>query len=244
MDASSEFRVVPIRTEVFSVGRDLAEFVVASISRERVSEGMVLAITSKIVSLAEGAVVARSATEKGPLIRREAEVFLGETLFGVALTIKHGILIPSAGIDESNSVDDAFILFPKDPYASARRLHAELRVKWGLRDLGIIITDSHTQPLRKGVTGIGLSHWGFRATRDLVGTKDLFGREMKMTHVNVLDALAVSAVYAMGEVAERRPLAVIYGSGAEFTDSTSSAEIAIPRDEDLYGHLLFPRTGD
>lgn len=241
MDAVSDFRVIPIRTEVFTAGQDLVDFVVASVPRERVAEGMILAITSKIVSLAEGAVVARSKTEKGPLIRKEAEVFLGETLFGVALTIKHGILIPSAGIDESNSADDSYILFPKDPYASARLLHAGLLAKWGLRELGIIITDSHTQPLRKGVTGIGLSHWGFRATRDLVGTKDLFGREMKMTHVNVLDALAVSAVYAMGEVAERRPLAIVYGSGAVFTASTSSSEIAIPREEDLYGHLLFPR---
>jgi F420-0:gamma-glutamyl ligase len=63
---------------------------------------------------------------------------------------------------------------------------------------------------------------------------------MKMTHVNVLDALSVTAVCAMGEVAERRPLAIIYGSGAEFTEQSSSAEIKIAREEDLYGHLLFP----
>jgi uncharacterized integral membrane protein (TIGR00697 family) len=238
-DPSEDFRVVPFRTEVFSAGQDLVDFVVRSVPKERVREGMILAITSKIVSLAEGELVTRAAVEKGALIRREADTFLGETLYGVALTIKHGILIPSAGIDESNSADGSFILFPKDPYASARRLHAALRERWDVKDLGILITDSHTQPLRKGVTGIGLSHWGFRATRNLVGTADLFGREMKMTHVNVLDALAVAAVYAMGEVAERRPLAIVYGSGAEFTETTARAEIEIPVEEDLYGHLLF-----
>jgi F420-0:gamma-glutamyl ligase len=241
MDATSEFRVVPFRTEIFTRGEDLVDFVVRSIPSDRVAEGMVLAITSKIVSLAEGAVVPRSEIEKSALIRREADAFLGETLFGVALTIKHGILIPSAGIDESNSADAGYILFPADPYASARRLWEALRKRWNLSRLGIIITDSHTQALRKGVTGIGLSHWGFRATRNLVGTNDLFGREMKMTHVNVLDALAVSAVYAMGEVAERRPLALVYGSGAEFTSESSASEISIAREEDLYGHLLFPR---
>ncbi len=234
--------VIALRTEIFNLGGDLTEFIVRSVPRERVVDGMVLAVTSKIVSLAERAIVPRSEIEKGPLIRREADVFIGETLFGVALTIKHGILIPSAGIDESNSADGAFILFPKDPYASARRLHASLKKAWDLQNLGIIITDSHTHALRKGVTGIGLSHWGFRATRDLVGKNDLFGREMKMTHVNVLDALSVAAVYEMGEVAERRPLAIVYGSGVEFTETTSSEEIAISREEDLYGHLLFPKT--
>lgn len=240
MLSDSDFRVASFRTGIFSPGEDLAAFILASIPRERAVEGMVLAVTSKIVSLAENAVVPRSDVEKSALIRREADAFLGETLYGVALTIKHGILIPSAGIDESNSVNGDFILFPKDPYASARRLHAALREAWGVRDLGILITDSHTQPLRRGVTGIGLAHWGFRATRNLVGTSDLFGREMKMTHVNVLDALAVAAVYAMGEVAERRPLALLYGSGAEFTETSSADEIAIPREEDLYGSLLFP----
>ncbi len=240
MNSSPDFRVVPLRTEIFPFGGDLVEFILREVPRERVSERMILAITSKIVSLAERAVVPRSQIDKGSLIRREADVHLGETLFGVELTIKHGILIPSAGIDESNSADGSFILFPKDPYDSARTLHIRLRREWGIRDLGIIITDSHTQALRKGVTGVGLSHWGFRATRNLVGTNDLFGREMKMTHVNVLDALAVAAVYAMGEVAERRPLAIVYGSGAEFTESSSAAEIAISREDDLYGHLFFP----
>ena len=239
--SNEEFRVVPIRTELFSLGQDLLKFVLDSVPREYVVDGIVVAITSKIVSLAEEAVVPRSSGGKSALIRKEADIFLGDSLHGVALTIKHGILIPSAGIDESNSSDAAFILFPKDPYASARELHKRLRQAWGIRNLGIIIADSHTQALRKGVTGIGLAHCGFRATRDLVGSRDLFGREVKMTHVNVLDALSVAAVYAMGEVAERRPLAIVYGSGVEFTETSSAAEIVIPREADLYGHLLFPK---
>jgi F420-0:gamma-glutamyl ligase len=235
---ASAMEVVALETKIFSLGQDLVDFIVEAVPRERVTEGMVLAVTSKIVSLSERAVVRRSESAKSALIRREADVFLGETLYGVALTIKHGMLIPSAGIDESNSEAGSYILFPRDPYASARRLHAALRAKWGVHDLGIILTDSHTQPLRKGVAGIGLAHWGFRATRDLVGQTDLFGRAIKMTHVNVLDALAVSAVYAMGEVAERRPLAIVYGSGAEFTETSSRSEIAISPKDDLYGNLF------
>lgn len=220
------------------MGEPLEDFVVRSVARDLLGEGMVLAITSKIISVAEGAVVDRGGIVKGDLIRREADAFLGETLFGVALTIKHGILIPSAGIDESNSATGDYILFPKDPYESARKLHSALSQRWGLRKFGIVVTDSHTQPLRKGVTGIGLAHWGFKATRDLVGSPDLFGREAKMTHVNVLDAIAVAAVYRMGEIAERCPLAIVYGSRAEFTNESSAREIQISPEEDLYGALI------
>lgn len=240
---SIPFSVHPVRSRIFHPREALVPYILESIPREKVKEKMVLAVTSKIVSLAENALVARTGDDeqKRKLIEDESEAFLGETLFGVALTIKHGLLIPSAGIDESNSENGDFILFPKDPYASAKELHEALRKAWGLRDLGIIITDSHTQPLRKGVTGIGLSHFGFKATRNLVGKADLFGREARMTHVNVLDALANAAVYQMGEISERCPLAIIYGSDAEFSESSSVKEIQIPADEDLYGHLLFPK---
>ncbi len=235
------FQVQPIKTDVFHVGDKLVEFILKSVPQELVREQMVLAITSKIVSLDEAAIKPRDTIEKRDLILQESDQYLGETLFGVCLTIKHGILIPSAGIDESNSETGDYILFPKDPYASARRIHTELKKVWGVQELGIIITDSHTQPLRKGVTGIGLSHWGFKATRNLVGQEDLFGRKAQMTHVNVLDSLAVAAVYRMGEISERCPLAVILGSGAEFTTSTRADEIRISPEEDLYGHLLIPK---
>jgi coenzyme F420-0:L-glutamate ligase len=238
-----------LRTGTFRGGAELVDFVADALVKwaggGEVPEEIVVAVTSKIVSLAEGRVIARRSPaedreEKRALIEKEADRVLGETVHGVHLTIKHGILIPSAGIDESNSEAGGYILFPEDPYFSAEQLGRALRLRLGLKRLGVILTDSHTQPLRKGVTGIGLSHWGFRATKDQVGRKDLFGRVMKMTHVNALDALAVAAVYVMGETDEARPVAVLRGTDVEFTDETSRDEIAIPVDEDLYGAMLFP----
>lgn len=44
----------------------------------------------------------------------------------------------------------------------------------------------------------------------------------------------------MGETDERCPIAVLRGTGVEFTDSTSQEEIRIPDEQDLYGTLLFP----
>jgi F420-0:gamma-glutamyl ligase len=230
--------VTALKTRIFHAGESLTKFIVESVPRESVSEKMVLAVTSKIVSLAERRLVPVSSIDKNSLVRREADIFLGEVGYGVFLTIKDGLFIPSAGIDESNSESGDFILYPSDPTLSAKKIWQELREEWGLNSLGVILTDSHTMPLRRGVTGIGLSYWGFRAVKNMVGTKDLFGRELRMTQMNLLDGLSAMAVMAMGEGAECQPLAVISGAEVEFADECHSSEVRIPAAEDLYAPLL------
>lgn len=229
--------VHPIATSVFKVGEELDSFLISHL-RQISLEGKVLAITSKIVSLAERQVLAAAGISKQELIRQEADFYLGSGLHGVELTIKHGILVPSAGIDESNSENGDYILYPKDPYESAKKIWLRLREAFHLKSFGLIITDSHTLPLRRGVVGIALSHWGFQATRSLVDHPDIFKRPLKFTHVNVVDSLAVMAVFAMGEANEQKPLALIGDSGVVFTDSSSSSEIKINSDDDLYAPLI------
>ncbi len=239
-----------IKTKVYRSGEDLNAFLFRSLPKDLMKEGIVIAITSKIVSLAEGAVAPKKEkegtlegrAEKKALIRKEADQFLTETVHDVSLTIKHGILIPSAGIDESNSKEDEFILFPKNPYESAERIGRALRAHFKIKNLGIIITDSHTTPLRNGVTGIGLSHFGFKAVRNLIGSHDLFGRAIKMTQINVLDALSSAAVYEMGETDDCSPIAILTASNLEFTESSSINEIQIPIENDLYGAFLRPNS--
>ena len=206
--------------------------------RPLIQEGIVLAVTSKIVSLAENRLVSRSTIDKKTLVQKEADTYLGEIGHGCFLTIKSGLLIPSAGIDESNSVNGDFIIFPKNPFLSAQNLLQDLRKIWNLKNLGLVITDSHTTPLRRGVTGICLSYAGFNAVRNLIGSRDLFGRELKMTQMNFADGLAASAVMLMGEGAESRPLVVIENSAVEFCETTRTDEINIPLEEDLYFPLL------
>src|SRR5262249_15785873 len=96
-------KVTPIRTEVFRLGERLDEFVLSHLTQLRLTEGSILAVTSKIVSLSEGRVVPKESVEKATLIAREADHDLGEIGYGTRLTIKDGLFIASAGIDESNS---------------------------------------------------------------------------------------------------------------------------------------------
>lgn len=231
-----------ITTPIFSLGEDLAQFIYSNVDQDLVRDGMVLAVTSKIVSLAEGRTVPRDQVEKLELIKREADVYLGPMGHGSHLTITRGLLLASAGIDESNSKDGDFILYPVDPFMSAMALWKTLREKWKIRDLGIVLTDSRTAPLRLGVTGFALAYWGIKGLRRCVGDKDLFGRELKMTSVNVVDGLAASAALLMGEAAESRPLVAIHLAGAvasiEFSDQVPTDEMRVSLDEDLYCGLF------
>jgi F420-0:gamma-glutamyl ligase len=248
--APSLLIIQAIRTRIFHANESLLSFLIECLPEGLIKEGVIIAITSKLVSLAEGNFASKlkddsspaARLEKKALVEKEADVFLGETRHHVTLTLKHGLLMPSAGIDESNSETGEFILYPKTPYLTASELGRALRTHFKVKNLGLILTDSHSTPLRSGVTGIGLSHFGFKATRSLVGQNDLFGRPIKATQVNVLDALSVAAVFEMGESDDSCPLAIISGArGVVFTDASLPEEIQIPIENDLYFTLPNPK---
>jgi putative folate metabolism gamma-glutamate ligase len=202
-------KVTALRTHtIAATDRDL--YAVLDRHLPSLGETSVLAITSKIVALCEGRVVPLGAADKQRLIQAEAEAYLPPELnrYQVALTIKQGILIPSAGIDESNS-DQHYVLWPAAPQETANTIRTYLRQRFGLRQVGVIITDSKTTPLRWGVTGVAVAHSGFQALNSYVGRTDLFGRPLRMTKANVADALAAAAVLVMGEGDEQTPLAII-----------------------------------
>jgi dihydrofolate synthase / folylpolyglutamate synthase len=234
----SSLEVKAIETNLFNRGDDLARFILTQIPRADIGERMILAITSKIVSLAEDRLIPRKGIEKKALVQREADIFLGEAGFGCMLTVKEGLLIPSAGIDESNSASGDYILYPEKPFESARIIWETLREAWGLAEFGIIFTDSRTFPLRWGVTGVCLSYWGFKAVKSMIGTEDLFGRQLQMTKINRADALAAAAVLLMGEGKERRPLAILRGMECEFLAKCDPRELRIEPKDDLYWPLL------
>ena len=118
-----------------------------------------------------------------------------------------------------------------------------LREKHAVQNLGIIISDSHTAPLRRGVTGIALGWCGFQPLYSYVGKPDLYHNPLRVTHINLLDALATAAVLVMGEGNEQSPLALIEDAPKiTFFDREPTPEeetsIHIPIAEDLYGPLL------
>lgn len=234
--------ISPIQTDIFHIGKDIVEFIIAQVPPDEWQENIILAITSKIISLAESNIVPQESIDKKELIIKEADHYLGEIGYGVRLTIKNHLLVAASGIDESNSENQDYILLPQNPQKSAESIRSRLCKKLGLQNLGIIVTDSRTGPLRYGVVGVSLATAGFEPLKDLVGQEDLFGRQLAMTQINYADSLAAAAVVTMGEAAERRPLALIKNSEVLFTESPRSQLHTPSLESDmyypLYSHLL------
>lgn len=220
-----------IRTRVFKEHESIVEFVEQYVTRPK--EGSVVVVTSKIVALSEGRTAAVAAKEA--IVRNESE-FAMPTKYAW-LTIKDGAVMATAGIDESNAAGK-LILLPKDSFAAAARIRTALKKKYGLKRLGVLITDSRVLPLRSGVTGVATGYAGFKGVRDYRGSPDIFGRKLAMTQVNVADALATAAVLLMGEGSEQRPLAIISDVDIDFRERTDRNELRIHIEDDLYKPLF------
>lgn len=234
---------IPIKTRPVQTSQlALEQLIVESI--DRLESGTIVAITSKVVSLCEGSVVARDDTDKDTLIRRYSQYYLPaeQSQYGHHFTISHNTLIASAGIDESNG-DGGYILWPHDAQATANNIRRFLCEHYGVERIGVIITDSTCQPLRLGTTGIVLAHSGFSAIRNYIGQPDLFGRPFGVTRANIAGGLAASAVLVMGEGAECTPLCIMTGLDfVEFQDRDPSPQeltaTRISPDEDLFAPFL------
>jgi F420-0:gamma-glutamyl ligase len=80
---------------------------------------------------------------------------------------------------------------------------------FGVKNLGVIITDSTARPLHYGTEGVCIAFSGFATMNDYRGKPDLFGRPFKVSISNVADALASAAVLVMGEGTEQTPIAIV-----------------------------------
>jgi len=227
-------RIFAVQTRVYTERENLVAFVKLHIPRLKNSS--ILVVTSKIVALAEGAVVqATNARAKEAIIRAESEWQL-QAKYG-KLTLKDGLLMWNAGIDESNAKGN-IILLPKDSFKSAQRLLRKLKQLYKVKLMGVVITDSRIMPLRAGVVGVALGYAGFKGLRDYRGKEDIFGRKLKFTQTDIADSLATAAVLVMGEGKEQRPLCVIEDAPVEFSEKTNRRELIIEPKDDMY-HPLF-----
>ena len=154
------------------------------------------------------------------------------------LTVKHHTVIASAGIDESNG-NGYYVLWPTNIQSTARELWNYVRTIRNVKELGIIITDSHSLPLRWGVLGVTIGFFGFEPTTDLRGKPDIFGRPLAMTRQNVPDAIAGLGVLMMGEAAESTPFLVARGLDfVTYTDTDKSEDFWVEQKDDMFGKLL------
>jgi len=223
-----------IKTRVFKEGKILLPFITRYI--KNLPERSVVVVTSKIVSLSERrTAVIENVNTKLKLMRKESELVIPTRY--AWLTVKDGMAMSSAGIDESNA-NGKLILLPKNSFKTAHFLRKELQKKYGVKELGVIVTDSRSTPLRAAAMGAAIGYAGFRGLKDYRGKLDIFGRKFKFSRVNVADSLAIAAVLVMGEGNEQQPLAVIQKASIEFCDKVHPRELRINAADDMYRPLF------
>jgi coenzyme F420-0:L-glutamate ligase / coenzyme F420-1:gamma-L-glutamate ligase len=222
-------------------GTDLAHMVASALAPSSpdgptLLQGDVLVITQKVVSKAEGRLVAidpddpeaKTALveqESVRIVRRRGDLIISET--------RHGFICANAGIDLSNVALGTAALLPEDPDRSARRIRAGLRALFGI-EVGIIISDTFGRTWRRGVTDVAIGCAGVAAVIDLRGKLDANGRVLVATEVCVADELASATELVMGK--DRGiPAAIVRGVPGEWLRRASvRAEIVRPPDEDLF----------
>jgi coenzyme F420-0:L-glutamate ligase / coenzyme F420-1:gamma-L-glutamate ligase len=199
-------------------------------------DGDVLVVTQKVVSKAEGRLVAIDSDDPGAVraliegesvrvLRRRGDLMITET--------RHGFVCANAGVDLSNVDEGTAALLPVDPDRSARRLRQSFEHRFSV-SVGVIISDTFGRTWRQGVTDVAIGAAGVAAVIDLRGEPDANGRILMATEVCVADEIAAAAELVMGK-ARRTPAAVVRGvDPAWLRPSSVAAEVIRAPAEDLF----------
>lgn len=240
-------------------GDDLGELIVAALSAGRSPEplrdGRIVTVAHKVVSKAEGAVVAPASVRPGPRARelaeaqskdpravqvmldQSAEVVRAERDVLICRT-HHGFVCANAGVDTSNASEageaDKLVVLPRDPDASARALRARLRELTGAT-VAVLITDSFGRAWRHGQCDVALGCAGMTPLDDWRGRTDAGGLELRATWLAIADAAAAMADLTRAKDS-REPVVLIEGLERFVTaeDGPGAAALLRPPEEDLF----------
>lgn len=202
-------------------------------SAGHLEEGDVVVVTHKIVSKAEGGLIALSTIEPSALavrfarewgkdarqvevVLRQAKRILRMSRGIIIAETHHGLICANAGVDASNVAAGSVVILPVDPDASAERIRRALMERYfpdrslDAHPFGVIVTDSFGRPWRNGIVNVAIGVAGIAPLSDYRGQFDVAGYELRATILAIADELAGAAELVMHKVSER-PVAVIRG---------------------------------
>jgi coenzyme F420-0:L-glutamate ligase/coenzyme F420-1:gamma-L-glutamate ligase len=215
-------------------------------------DGDVLAVAHKVVSKAEGRVVAledvhpseraeRLAAEHGK-DPRHVQVVLDETAELVRADrgrlisrTRHGFVCANAGVDASNAGGPGrLVMLPRDPDGSARTLRAALRERLGVAP-AVVITDSFGRAWRHGQCEVAIGCAGLVALDDHHGRVDADGRPLRVTAIAIADEAAAAADLVRGK-ASGEPAVRVRGLARHVTagDGPGAAALVRAAADDLF----------
>ena len=249
---AGEIRILPLPVAgEIHPGDSLCERLLAAAKKARIrlQDRDILVVKHKVVSKAEGALVAldqiqpsaasRAWARRYGLDARVTELALRESRRvvrrkrGVLITeTRHGFICANSGVDVSN-VDGGrqAALLPKDPDRSAARLRRELKKRLGV-EIAVIVSDSFGRPWREGLTEVAIGVAGMRPLVDYRGRRDSHGYKLHASIDAVADELACAAGLVCGKLANR-PACIIRGFSYRGGEGTAR-QLIRPAANDLF----------
>jgi coenzyme F420-0:L-glutamate ligase len=245
-------QIIGLQTPVIKPDDDLPEIILGAAGKvSGFKDGDVLVIASSAVATAQGNLrklaevevseQAKKLSKESGLDARFVEVVLQEADRVLSagemclLTLEDGMIRVNAGVDRTNAPPGHVVLTPRDVEQVAGDILRTLQQQTG-KKIGVIIADSHIQPLRLGTVGQAIATAGLKPVIDCRKQQDLYGRPLRMTFRAVADQLASAAQVVMGEAAERAPAVIARGTGVRFSRAKISPKIE-PR-RCIYASLL------
>ncbi|MFG2404300.1 coenzyme F420-0:L-glutamate ligase [Streptomyces brevispora] len=224
-------------------GDDLAGIITDALSRTgtELQDGDVVAVASKVVSIAEKRYVDLASISPGPeavelsaktgkpaeivqLILDSSDRYFLATEKGPIIA-RHtlGYQLTSAGIDRAGT-EGAWLL-PVDPDASARALRDAL-ITFSGTEVAVVIADSDGRADRRGATCISLGAAGLAPLRVTEYAEQ--GGKAKRQEESLTDMVAAAAGIVLGQRGRGVPVAVL--RGINFTPSDEGVASMIHRE--------------
>lgn len=238
-------QLIGLKTPIIKPGDDIAGVILASAKGVGgFQDGDIVVISSSTISTATGRLKKLSsikpsakakklsnATNLEPefveLVLREADYILG-AVKGVVLTLKDGLLCANACVDHSNVPPGYVSLLPRSPNKIAKEILKRLKQSADMR-LGVIISDSHIQPLRLGTIGVAIGVAGLEPVIDCRNKPDIYGRRLRITYRAIADQLATAAQILMGETNEQVPAVIVRGVDVKFVEKVKTSPKISPK---------------
>lgn len=245
-------QVIPVRVSGNVVpDDDLGDIILKAIKQNRleIMDGDILVVAHKIVSKAEGRIVRLAGVKPSPkaikmakehgkdprimeLILKESTQILRAKNGIIVSETKGGLVCANAGVDQSNVEGDAALLLPVDPDRSASRLLDTVKKKTG-KEIAVVIMDTFGRPFREGQVNVAIGIASMSPIKSYIGSKDMYGRKLRVSEIAVADEIASAAELVMGK-SEGVPAAIMRGYRFEKAAKSSAKLLQRSREQDLF----------
>lgn len=143
-----------------------------------------------------------------------------------------GIVCANAGIDESNAGPGKLVAVPPDPDRLAEKIRNFVQDNLG-KSIAVIISDTVGRALRRHAVNIAIGVAGINPVKSYIGSRDLYGYELRVSTIAIADEIASAAELVQGQSKEGIPFVIVRNVQYE-VNGLSAHDLNRPEQERLF----------